>query len=187
MTLFGDRIFTIRLQLRRIESVDLALLAEWNRDPRTYGSFLTPESLSMDQLDLQLQAGVLWSDRNKTFLIELRDGTPIGIIHYWIRMEEPGTAIIAVRIALPELRGRGYGTEAQKYLIMFLFNRLKIRQVEMYTDVNNTAQQRCLQKLGFELVQALTYADQQVQRIGYRFCLYRQGFTEQPIYQHHYA
>jgi RimJ/RimL family protein N-acetyltransferase len=187
MTIFGDRIYTIRLQLRRIGAEDLALLAEWSNDPVAYGNYLTPENQSIDQLSVQLGAGVLWTKRNKTFLIELRDGTPIGTVHYWIRPEEPGTAVIAIKIARPELRGKGYGTEAQKYLILFLFNRLNIRQVEMYTDVNNIAQQRCLQKLGFEHIQALPYADQQVQRIGYLYRLGRQRFAHQPIYQHHYA
>lgn len=187
MTIFGDRIFTIRLQLRRIETEDLALLAEWSNDPQTYGDYLTPENQSIEQLSVQLQVGVLWTECNKTFLIELRDGMPIGSIHYWIRPEEPGTAVIAVRIARPELRSKGYGTEVQKYLILFLFNRLNIRRVEMYTDVNNIAQQRCLQKLGFELTQALPYADQQVQRIGYLYRLCRKRFGHQPIYHHHYA
>jgi RimJ/RimL family protein N-acetyltransferase len=187
MTIFGDRIFTIRLQLRRIEVGDLPLLAAWSSNPMAYGDYLTPENHSADHLRLQVEAGILWNERQKTFLIELRDGTPIGTIHYWIRSEDPGTAVIAVKITLPEERCKGYGTEIQKYLILFLFNRLDIRQVEMYTDVNNLAQQRCLQKLGFELTQSLPYADQQIQRIGYLYRLCRQRFTREPIYRHHYA
>ena len=187
MTIFGNRIFTVRLQLRRIELEDLPLLVEWSNDPQAYGRYLTPECHSTEQLGLQLQAGVLWNERNKTFLIELRDGEPIGTVHYWIRSEDPGSAVMAVKIARPEERGKGFGTEAQKYLILFLFNRLDIRQVEMYTDVNNGAQQRCLHKLGFELTQALAYADQQVQRHGYLYRLCRQRFANEPLYQHHYA
>jgi len=187
MTIFGDRIFTIRLQLRRIEATDLQLLAEWSNDSRAYGNYLPPENFSVDQLGDQLSAGILWAECNKTFLVELRDGTPIGTVHYWLRSEDPGTAVIAVKVARPEERCKGYGTEIQKYLILFLFNRLDIRQVEMYTDVNNIAQQRCLQKLGFELTQSLPYADQQVQRIGYLYRLGRQRFTCEPFYRHHYA
>jgi RimJ/RimL family protein N-acetyltransferase len=187
MTIFGNRIFTVRLHLRRIELEDLPLLADWSNDPLACGPYLTPECHSADQLDTQLQAGALWAERNKTFLIERRDGEPLGTVHYWIRSEDPGTAVMALKIARPEERGKGYGTEAQKYLILFLFNRLNIRQVEMYTDVNNTAQQRCLHKLGFELTQALSYADQQVQRLGYLYRLGRQRFDHEPIYQHHYA
>lgn len=187
MTIFGDRIFTIRLQLRRIEAEDVQLLATWSHNPAAYGDYLTPEKLSAGQLESQLQAGILWTESNKTFLVELRQGTPIGTVHYWMRPEAPATAVIAVKIALPEERGKGYGTEAQKYLILFLFNRLDIKQVEMVTDVNNIAQQRCLQKLGFELTQALPYVDQQVQRIGYLYRLCRQRFRAASIYQHHYA
>lgn len=187
MTIFGDRIFTIRLQLRRIEADDLQLLTEWSNDPAAWGDYLTPKRLSADQLENRLRSGIWWTERNKTFLIELRQGTPIGTIQFWIRQEDPATAVIAVKIARPEERGKGYGTEAQKYLILFLFNRLAIKQVEMSTDVNNLAQQRCLQKLGFELTQALPYADKQVQRVGYLYRLCRQRFSAEPMYQHHYA
>jgi len=187
MTIFGDRIFTIRLQLRRIEMDDLDLLAEWSNNPEAYGQYLTPEKLSVEQLAHKIEAGIWWTKRNKSFLVELRQGTPIGTVHFWIRPEDPTTAVIAVKIARPEERGKGYGTEVQKYLILFLFNRLDIKQVEMYTDVNNMAQQRCLQKLGFELTLALPYADQQVQRVGYLYRLCRQRFVNELIYQHHYA
>lgn len=184
MTIFGNRIFTVRLQLRRIELEDLQLLARWSGDPEAHGQYLTPENHSVDHLGMQLRAGVLWNERNKTFLIELRDGEPIGTIQYWIRSEDPGAAVIAVKIARTEERNKGYGTEAQKYLILFLFNRLAIRRIEMYTDVNNLAQQRCLRKLGFELAQSLSYADQQVQRLGSLYRLDRQRFVHEPIYQY---
>ena len=187
MTIFGDRIFTIRLQLRRIEAGDLALLTEWSNDPAAWGDYLTPKRLSADQLENRLQSGRWWTERHKTFLIELRQGTPIGTIHFWIRPEDPATAVIAVKIARPGERGKGYGTEAQKYLILFLFNRLDIKQVEMHTDVNNIAQQRCLQKLGFEMTHAQPYVDHQVQRVGYLYRLCRHQFSHKTIYQHHYA
>ncbi|MDD2466064.1 MAG: GNAT family N-acetyltransferase [Desulfobulbus sp.] len=187
MTIFGNKIFTIRLQLRRIEVDDVPLLAQWSNDPLAYGLYLTPERHTIENLEGQIGSGMLWSERNKTFFVELREGIPLGTIQYWIRPEAPGTAIIALKVAQVEMRGKGYGTEAQKYLILFLFNRLSIRRVEMYTDVNNLPQQRCLQKLGFELAQALPYSDQQVQRLGYLYRLERERFASEPIYQHHYA
>ena len=187
MTIFGDRIFAIRLLLRRIERKDVDLLTDWSNRQESYGHYLTPERLTSHQLISQLEAGSLWTERNKTFLIELREGAPIGTVHYWIRPEAPTTAVVAVRISCPGERNKGYGTEAQKYLVYFLFHRLDIQQVEMYTDVNNAAQQRCLQKLGFELIQAQPYSDQQVQRVGYLYRLCRKRFANEPVYQHHYA
>ena len=187
MTIFGNKIFTIRLLLRRLEAQDAQLLARWSNDPLAYGSYLTPEKHSPEELELQINSGMLWTKRNKTFLIELREGIPLGTIQYWMRPEDPNTAVMALKVANAEMRGKGYGTEAQKYLISFLFDRLNLRRVEMYTDVNNLAQQRCLQKLGFELLQALPYSDQQVRRLGYLYRLGWERFVNEPIYRYHYA
>jgi len=187
MTIFGNKLFTIRLLLRRIERDDAELLSRWSYDPLAYGLYLSPEHLSVTEMQRQIESGMLWNKRNKTFLMELREGEPLGTIHYWMRSEDPNTAVIALKVANPEMRGKGYGTEAQKYLILFLFDRLNLRRVEMYTDVNNLAQQRCLEKLGFELVQATPYTDQQVQRLGYLYRLEWERFFKEPIYQYHYA
>lgn len=187
MTIFGNKIFTIRLLLRRIEKDDAELLSRWSHDPLAYGTYLSPEQLSVADIQGQINSGMLWNERNKTFFMELREGDPVGTIHYWVRSEDPNAAVMALKIANPEMRGRGYGTEAQKYLILFLFDRLNLRRVEMYTDVNNLAQQRCLQKLGFELVQALPYTDQSVKRHGYLYRLEWERFLKEPIYQYHYA
>ena len=52
---------------------------------------------------------------------------------------------MALKISEPEMRNKGYGTEAQKYAIIQLFTRMKLQRVEMYTDIDNQSQQRCLQ------------------------------------------
>jgi len=93
---------------------------------------------------------------------------------------------MAVKIADPEQRNKGYGTEAQKYLIIHLFSRLKARSVEMYTDINNRPQQRCLTKLGFELVETLNYDDHQVKRVGHLFRMDVAHFSNNPVYRYHY-
>lgn len=187
MILYGDRIFTIRLLLRRVQEKDLGLLAGWSTSRTAHGEYLTPEGISHTDMQEQLRLGALWSEHNKTFLIERKDGQPIGTIHYWLRPENNDTAVIALKIAEPQERGKGYGTETQKYLISFLFDRLAIQYVEMYTDINNTPQQRCLKKLGFDLVDSLSYIDHQVQRTGNLYRLEKMQYKENLIYQHHYA
>ena len=47
MNIFGDRIFTPRLELKRIGSEDLELLAKWCSDPQAYGNYLSPERYSL--------------------------------------------------------------------------------------------------------------------------------------------
>lgn len=185
MNIFGDRIFTLRLELKRLEIEDLALLAEWSGDPRAYGDYLTPERYTLEQLSLQWVSGSLWSERNKIMLVQLRDGIAIGTIHYWLRPESLDTAVVSLKIARPEYRSKGYGTEAQKCLIMLLFDRMKLSSIEMFTDINNISQQRCLNKLGFELVNSLKYDDQDVKRTGNLYRLDRESYHQQLVY--HYA
>ncbi len=186
MSLFGDKLFTPRLCLRRMGKPDLPQLVEWSRSTEAYGKYLSPENLKTDQLGQQLQAGVFWNDREKVFLILRReDEKMLGTIHYWQPVGREKTAAMALKIALPEERGKGYGTEAQKYLVSYLFDRCGMEQVEMHTDIDNMIEQRCLRKLGFELVDSLSYTDQQVQRIGHLYRLTRTGYAAQPIYQYH--
>jgi RimJ/RimL family protein N-acetyltransferase len=186
MTMFGDKIFTPRLTLRKITTDDLPLLVSWSNSDSAHGQFLTPDKLSMESGQEKIASGVFWNDKNKTFFIQRRDTTPMGTITYWLRSEKCECAVIKVKITAPELRGQGYGTEVQKYLIIHLFDRLRLDEVEMYTDINNKAQQRCLGKLGFELIESLAYDDHQVRRLGHLYRLPKQRYETFPLYRYHY-
>ncbi|PRX04388.1 UNVERIFIED_ORG: RimJ/RimL family protein N-acetyltransferase [Actinomadura viridilutea] len=52
-------------------------------------------------------------------------------------------------ILLPEARGRGYGTQAQRLLARYLFAHTQVVRVEAETEVTNVAEQRSLEKAGF--------------------------------------
>ncbi|CAG37090.1 GNAT family N-acetyltransferase [Desulfotalea psychrophila] len=186
MTIFGDVIYTPRLCLRKITEDDIKLLASWSKSTTAHGPYLSVENLTEESLRNKFENGGLWSETNRTFLVELREGTPLGIIHYWVRPESKESAVIKIKLSDPKQRGMGYGTEAQKYLISNLFQRMKMSEVRMYTDINNKAQQRCLNKLGFELSESLTYDDQQVTRLGHLYKLHSAQFQLCHIYQYHY-
>ena len=94
--------------------------------------------------------------------------------------------MMAVKIADPVQRCKGYGTEAQKYVIIHLFAKEKVESIEMYTDINNRPQQRCLAKLGFSLIESLGYDDHQVQRVGHLFRLDAAAYAHHPLYRYHY-
>ena len=49
---------------------------------------------------------------------------------------------------LPEARGKGYGTQAQRLLVDYLFETTTVNRVEASTDVDNIAEQRSLEKVG---------------------------------------
>ncbi|HEX3906383.1 MAG TPA: GNAT family protein [Mycobacteriales bacterium] len=50
---------------------------------------------------------------------------------------------------VPEHRGRGYGTEAQRLGAAYLFEHTMMERVEAGTELSNVAEQRALEKAGF--------------------------------------
>jgi RimJ/RimL family protein N-acetyltransferase len=50
---------------------------------------------------------------------------------------------------LPEFHGHGYGTQAQRLLVRYLFAHTQVQRIEAETDVDNVAERRALEKAGF--------------------------------------
>ncbi len=187
MSFFGDKLYTRRLALARIQEKDLPSIVAWSRSEEACGAYLTPEHYDLEQMRRQIHSGGIWSDLEKMFLVSLKENDrPIGTAHYWQPTGGKNIITMALKVALPEERGKGYGTEIQKFLIIHIFDRLPVEAIEMYTDINNTAQQRCLQKLGFELIESLVYDDQQEKRTGHLFRLTSKQYHSHPIYQYYY-
>jgi RimJ/RimL family protein N-acetyltransferase len=184
---FNDILYTRRLVLRKIRKEDLPLIHIWSNDPDAYGSYLTPEGFSLRQLQELFAMNTFWRVHDKTFLIEMRtQEKPLGTVHYWLKPDPMKTAVLSIKIADPCERDKGFGTEAQKYLVIYLFEQIGVRRVHVYTDTENKAQQRCLKKLGFSIHRSLLYDDRQVMRSGYEFELNIDDFLKTAIYRFHY-
>jgi len=184
--IFGDQILTPRLKLRRLVESDLPLFVAWSHSELAHGKYLTPDCIEAQRGLESIASGAFWNNENRVFLIELQEGQPIGTLHYWLRTEHRGCAVMALKISEPAMRNKGYGTEAQKYAIIQLFTRMKLQCVEMYTDIDNCPQQRCLRKLGFQLTDSLHYDDHRIRRVGHLFRIDASTFSKTPIYQYHY-
>jgi RimJ/RimL family protein N-acetyltransferase len=50
---------------------------------------------------------------------------------------------------VPDARGHGFGTEAQRLVATLLFELFDVERIEASTDVENVAEQRSLEKAGF--------------------------------------
>jgi RimJ/RimL family protein N-acetyltransferase len=187
MSLYGDKLFTRRLALCKLEEENLATLVTWSQSDIACGTCLTPENYKLEQMRQQLQDGIFWSDQEKIFLVKTKEGDKaIGTAHYWHPVKGKKSVTMALKVAIPEERGKGYGTEIQKFLIIYLFDRLSTECIEMYTDVNNIPQQRCLKKLGFDLQESLTYDDLKVKRTGHLYRLTAEQYKAHSIYRYHY-
>jgi len=82
------------------------------------------------------------------FVVEKKDGTKIGFIaHYFVvptKLMEIGYDII------PSERGKGYGTEAVRIIVNYLFLTKDIVRIQAVTNVGNKPSQRVLEKAAFK-------------------------------------
>ena len=96
--------------------------------------------------------GPLRNDHNGQLIVELDDGTPIGTVGWHKVLNGPNPESTAWNIGItlvPQARGHGYGTEAQRQVAAYLFETTGAHRVEASTDVENLAEQRSLEKAGF--------------------------------------
>lgn len=85
--------------------------------------------------------------------VTLPDGTVAGLASWRAGQREiPGDACREIGCALlPEHRGRGLGTVAQRLLVAHLFAYTRVERIEAMTDAENLAEQKALRRIGFQL------------------------------------
>ena len=140
-----------RVRLRDLVPEDVDLLDAWNLEPSDFNDFgdvATPLPREA------IAAGPLRNDRNGMLVVELiEEGSMIGTVG-WHRVNygpNPESDAWNIGIELrAEARGQGYGAEAQRLLAHFLFDAYDLNRVEAQTDVQNLAEQRSLEKAGYQ-------------------------------------
>ena len=182
-----DNFFTYRLNMRPITKADLPLLQQWSQCPDAYGEHLSMERWSLEECRAKLQNASFWSDSSKTYLMELKeDHQPIGTLRYWRKPETPSTAMIALKVAVPEQRGKGYGTEAQKGLCRELFTKYHVQDIDVFTAMDNRPEQRCLEKLDFTFIGFQSYQDQGLERQGKLYRLSKARYQQSSVHLYYY-
>jgi RimJ/RimL family protein N-acetyltransferase len=91
----------------------------------------------------------LLSDSGGT-LIVLHGTDRVGTVSWRKVQTGPNAFNWAIGIGLaPQFRGRGYGSEAQRVLVRYLFAHTQVNRIEATTEITNVAEQRALEKAGF--------------------------------------
>lgn len=182
-----DYFFTKQLRCRKININDVDIISKWSNNPEAYGEFLAMERLAPIDVKEKINSGSFWNQSSKTFLIELKKKeTPIGTLKYWTKSNDTKTALIAIKIAETNYRKKGYGTESQKGLIRELFKKYNYDSIEMYTDIGNIAQQRCLIKLDFQNIKQEDYDDAGIKRQGYLYRLTKNRYETSGVHIYYY-
>jgi aminoglycoside 6'-N-acetyltransferase len=149
-----------QLQLRPVTESDLdAFDAAFQSEAgaSTYQWFgFTPTHALRDALRTR---GLLAGPDN--MLAVVADGALAGRVEWlerrWGRRDTSLCWEIAAGL-LPDFRGRGIGTEAQRQLVHYLFTHTRVERIQATTDPENRAELRCLEKVGFTLEGAVRRA-----------------------------
>ncbi|GAA3599773.1 GNAT family protein [Kineosporia mesophila] len=95
------------------------------------------------------ETGMLTDDRGS--LLVVADQERAGFVDWHRVRTAKDSWCWNVGIALlPGCRGRGIGTGAQELLVRYLFDHTAVQRIEAGTDVENIAEQRALEKAGFQ-------------------------------------
>ena len=118
---------------------DVSLVMHWWNDPLYMGEYQDTTMLSREELEK------IMLEKTIFFMIEKKDGAKIGHIGGWMigKTMEIGFALV------PNERREGYGTEAIRLMIDYLFLTKDIVRIQVSTDTRNTASQKTLQEAGF--------------------------------------
>jgi len=97
-------------------------------------------------------AGLRESSIGRLVVVRNGDDRPVGTVSWHEVHHGPNPESTAWNIGIelvPEARGRGMGSEAQRLLAQHLFATTPVNRVEATTDVENAAEQGALARAGF--------------------------------------
>jgi [ribosomal protein S5]-alanine N-acetyltransferase len=139
------------VRLRPIEEADLDILRRFDTDPSSRGPYLSSGFRSPRARRRRWEEdGWLGADSGQ-LAVALPDGTLAGIVG-WRSIPTAGPEVGCLEIGallLPEHRGQGRGTAAQRLLVEYLFATTLANRLQAITNVENIAEQRALESIGF--------------------------------------
>ena len=138
------------IELRPVEEDDLATLGELIAgDPVTAGEFSWYGWNDRQQWHRRWAENGLLGDDGGTLMV-VRGQERLGLVNWRRKVATPTAYHWEIGIALlPEARGHGYGTEAHRVLVRYLFAHSPVHRIEAATETGNLAEQRALEKAGF--------------------------------------
>ena len=141
------------VNLKVVEKEDLPLIASWSNDPEFFGDFWWfPPSFTNVRISEFEMSKTEWEKRydsltpdTKWFFIEKKDGSKIGTIFHFLN----GNYMEIGYILTLNERKKGYGSEAIKIIVDYLFLSKELVRIQAITGVDNFASCRVLEKAGF--------------------------------------
>ena len=139
------------LTLRAFAEDDLPFLERLDTDPAALGPFEWVGVRDARARRRRWERDGFVGAESSAVAVVLADGTVAGIASWRAqdRGGPPGGCYEIGLALLPEHRGRGLGTAAQRLLVDQLFGFTTANRLEATTDADNVAEQRALERVGF--------------------------------------
>lgn len=90
--------------------------------------------------------------RGRLLFAVMLDGEPIGEVKLWDLDMEKGECNLGIHLRNDSVKGRGYGTEAEKLALDYAFRVLGLKAVNADAVLKNKRSQHVLEKAGFRFV-----------------------------------
>lgn len=136
----------IEVSLGIVQGPHCSLLLKWLNSREALGEWDEPSFPTAQQIKDTFRKG----DFQNTWIIQIGQ-TPIGYVNFVRHPWDSWIACIGVVIAEPAFRNQGLGTKAHILLAEKIFASFTdIFKIEAFTDVENRAEIRSLEKAGFE-------------------------------------
>jgi RimJ/RimL family protein N-acetyltransferase len=130
-----------KVNLKVLEKEDLPLLADWSNNLEIFSDMWFPQ-MSKTEWEKKYDS---FPPNTKWFLIEKKDSSKIGTVFHFLN----GNYMEIGYVLVPSERKKGYGSEAVKIIVDYLFLSKELMRVQAITGVDNLASQRILEKAGF--------------------------------------
>jgi RimJ/RimL family protein N-acetyltransferase len=141
-----------RLRIRRFQDSDLDPFWNYRNDPEVaryqgWGVPYTREKAKDFIVEMKAKRPSMQGEWFQAAVEEKNSGEMLGDVAFYPKKRE-SQAYIGYTIARPYWR-KGYGREAARCLLVYLFSELDLHRVIAVTDVKNIASFRMLEHLGF--------------------------------------
>jgi RimJ/RimL family protein N-acetyltransferase len=145
-----NHVMSPAVSLRPIGQADLPIVSRllWDRDATGEFQWFGFRMGAVRNLERRWREDGLEGKDPSYLAVALADGSCIGWVT-WRRVGPAGALEVGIAL-LPEHRGRGLGTEAQRQLVDYLFRTTTVHRIQAGTEVDNVAEQRALERVGFQ-------------------------------------
>jgi RimJ/RimL family protein N-acetyltransferase len=136
-----------RVRLRAPEREDLPHFVRWINDPEVTEFLVLDPPLTLDEEERWYRNMLASPDR--VFSIETGEGRligNIGLIGLNLRYRRTE---IGIMLGEKDMWSQGYGGEAIRLLLRYLFEELGLNRVGLYADISNRRAIRCYERCGF--------------------------------------